>query len=182
MRALSPSASQKRSPLALETLGSWLSLRGPARQASPRTLLKSNLPRLCARVSVCVPSAPSVPTVPSPLRFEPLPALVHLTRIAPSPLHLTPASTPAALRLTSNQPNPTQPTGNPPASFCCQNHRCPPCYGTGHGASDTSSGVVVSLDRFMCDALNLPAPSEEFQPVYYNSTRLPTTLSTLKKV
>jgi hypothetical protein len=52
------------------------------------------------------PGSRCVPSVPSPLSSEPLPALVHLTRTAPSPLHLTPASTPAAPQL-PNQPNPT---------------------------------------------------------------------------
>ena len=179
MRPLSPSASQNGSPLALETLGSCLAelAEGPyvKRLLAP---CSNQIYHGFAPGSRCVPSVPSQPSSSS---FEPLPALVHLTRTAPSPLHLTPASTPAAPRLTSNQPNPTQPTGNPAASFCCQNHRCPRCFGTGHGASDTPSGVVVSLDRFMCDAPNLPAPFEEFQPVY-NNTRLPTTLATLKKV
>jgi hypothetical protein len=55
------------------------------------------------------PGSRCVPSVPSPLSSEPLPALVHLTRTAPSPLHLTPASTPAAPQLLTN---PTQPTGN----------------------------------------------------------------------
>lgn len=104
MRPLSPSASQNGSPLALETLGSCLAelAKGPY------------VKRLLAPCSNQIyhgfaPGSRCVPSVPSFSSFEPLPALVHLTRTAPSPLHLTPASTPAAPRLTSNQPNPTQP-------------------------------------------------------------------------
>ena len=97
MRPLSPSASQNGSPLALETLGSCLAelVEGPyvKRLLAP---CSNQIYHGFAPGSRCVPSVPSQPSSSS---FEPLPALVHLTRTAPSPLHLTPASTPAAPQL-----------------------------------------------------------------------------------
>lgn len=93
------------------------------------------------------------------------------------PVPVTPRSEPVPLRhQTSSLPSyPPLVTTSLPSRHhpCCssllqQLHACistsPAALGKGHGASDQASGVVVSLDRFMCDAPARPAPPGEFQP------------------
>ena len=97
----------------------------------------------------------------------------HLCRS--SDRHLVPnpyrsATRPLHFHVTHPSSQPHSPSRHHP---CCSSllqrlHACistsPAALGKGHGASDQASGVVVSLDRFMCDASARPAPPGEFQP------------------
>lgn len=147
----------KGSPLALESeLGSCLR---PARRRA--SCVFSHLAQIKSTTSApgsrCLLLLPSVPS--------------QLSRTLPeAPRHLfTSLPPPPLLHLTSQ-----------PTRLCIllSTRQVPACFGKGHGASDPSPGVVVSLDRFMCDAPVLPAPFDEFQPGY-NNIRLPATLPAL---
>ena len=114
---------------------------------------------LCSAIIICavVPVRPATLCAhTSRTRARTASATSSLTHPS-SPTSLPPATTPAAALRFSNQPR------------HARLHSCistsPAALGKGHGASDQASGVVVvSLDRFMCDASARPAPPGEFQP------------------
>jgi hypothetical protein len=151
-RSLRPSASRReRFPTCAKVqseLGSCL------KEARTSSVVFSHLAQI--KSSTPAPGSRCLSSVP----FQPF----HVERTLPEPPRLlyTSLPPPPLLHLTS-----------PALRLLLFVEKTAPTYfGTGHGASDTTPGVVVSLDRFMCDAPVLPAPFDEFQPGY-NNIRLP---------
>ena len=145
---------------------------GRARQMSlgpAPSLLVSSLGG-CSHPPTSVQRIKSNPLTLAPGRSgSALPSSVPIQRhLAPNPYRS--ATRPLHFHVTHPSSPPHSPSRHHP---CCSSllqrlHTCistsPAALGKGHGASDQASGVVVSLDRFMCDAPARPAPPGEFQP------------------
>lgn len=163
----------------VSSLSWWLPSHCPP--THPRPSRESNQPLdACAR-SLGLPSCSALPSsVPAP---APVPVQYQSSTTVQRPSLLSPSPEPPYRSATQTRPHTSSlhlptlrhhlTTSPPPplllfASLSTRLHTCvslsPVALGKGHGASAQASGVVVSLDRFMCDARTRPAPPGEFQP------------------